>query len=78
MMLFQDEPFFEKFLSDKQIKSVVDLRATREIADLPYNEKSLTLFNYIKAPFDPWNQSIEFQTTHHHGTNIEIAYGFLG
>lgn len=78
MMLFQDEPFFEKFLSDKQIKSVVDLRATREIADLPYNEKSLTLFNYIKAPFDPWNQSIEFQTTHHHGTNIEIAYRFFG
>jgi protein tyrosine/serine phosphatase/predicted nucleotidyltransferase len=77
MTLFQDEPFFEKFLSDKQIKSVVDLRAEREIIDLPYNENALSLFKYIKAPFDPWNQSIEFQATHHNGTNIEIAYRFF-
>lgn len=78
MVLFQDETFFEKFIKEKRIKSVVDLRAESEIAELPYNENALALFNYVKAPFDPWNQSIEFQAVHNHGTNIEIAYRFFG
>jgi protein tyrosine/serine phosphatase/predicted nucleotidyltransferase len=78
MMLFQDESFFETFLNEKQIKTVVDLRTDKEIKDLPYNENSLSLFNYVKAPFDPWSQSIEFQATHHYGSNIEIAYRFFG
>lgn len=77
MTLFQDEPFFENFIDSKQINTVVDLRAEREILDLPYHKKSLTKFNYIKASFDPWNQSIEFQATHHQGTNIEVAYRFF-
>ncbi len=77
MTLFQDEEFFERFVNDKQIKTVVDLRADREIADLSYNAKALSLFNYIQAPFDPWNQSIAFQATHHQGSNIEIAYRFF-
>ncbi len=78
MSLFQNEQFFESFLNEKQIKTVVDFRAEREILDLPYNEKALSLFTYIKAPFDPWDQSIEFQATQHYGSNIEIAYRFFG
>ncbi len=78
MALFQNEPFFEVFIDNKKIKTVIDLRADREIMELPYNESALSKFNYVKAPFDPWNQSIEFQATHHHGTNIEIAYRFFG
>ena len=78
MSLFQNEQFFGSFLNEKQIKTVVDFRAEREILDLPYSEKALSLFTYIKAPFDPWNQSIEFQAIHHHGSNIEIAYRFFG
>ena len=77
MALFQNEPFFEVFIDDKQIKTVIDLRADWEIMDLPYNENTLSKFNYVNTPFDPWNQSIEFQATHHHGTNIEIAYRFF-
>ncbi len=77
MTLFQNEPFFEVLIDDKQIKTVIDLRADREIMDLPYNENALSKFNYINTPFDPWNQSIEFQAIHHHGTNIEIAYRFF-
>jgi protein tyrosine/serine phosphatase/predicted nucleotidyltransferase len=78
MILFQDETFFTTFLNEKKIKTVVDLRTEKEILDLPYNEKSLKIFNYVKAPFDPWNQSIEFQTTYHYGSNIEIAYRYFG
>lgn len=78
LSLYQNESFLEKLLFDKQIKTVVDLRAERETKDLPYSDKSLSLFEYVNAPLDPWNQSIEFQTTHHHGSNIEIAYRFFG
>lgn len=78
LTLYQDEPFFENLLSEKQIKTVVDLRADREIKELPYFDKTLALIQYVNAPFDPWNQSIEFQATHHHGSNIEIAYRFFG
>jgi protein tyrosine phosphatase len=33
---------------------------------------------WVHVPFDPWNQSIEFQATHHQGSNVEIAYRFFG
>lgn len=78
MTLFQNETFFESFLNKKNIQTVIDLRAEREIKDLAYSENSISKFNYIIAPFDPWNQSIEFQATHHQGSNIEIAYRFFG
>ncbi len=77
MTLFQNEDFFENFITDKKIKTVIDLRAEREVAKSGYTEKSVQLLNLVHAPFNPWNQSIEFQTTHHQGTNIEIAYRFF-
>lgn len=78
MTLFQNEVFFDEFLEDKNIKTVIDLRAEREIQELNYSDKALNKFNYVIASFDPWNQSIEFQNTHHQGSNVEIAYRFFG
>ena len=78
MTLFQDECFFNDFILDKKIGSVVDLRADREVIENNYTNSTLDIFNYIHAPFDPWNQSIDFQANYHHGSNIEIAYRFFG
>ena len=77
MTLFQNENFFEEFISEKKIKTVIDLRAEREVSESNYTEKSLNNFEWVHTPFDPWSQSIEFQATHHQGTDIEIAYRFF-
>lgn len=77
MTLFQNENFFEEFINEKKIKTVIDLRAEREILESNYTESSLNNFTWVHTPFDPWSQSIEFQATHHQGTDIEIAYRFF-
>lgn len=77
MSLFQQEPFFENFVAEKKIKTIVDLRADREIAELPYIEHQICDINYIKAQFDPWNQPKWFKESQNFGTNVEIAYRFF-
>jgi len=78
MTLFQEESFFKEFIEEKKISTVIDLRADREVEENRYTKTSLENFKWIHAPFDPWNQSIEFQTTYHQGSNVEIAYRFFG
>jgi protein tyrosine/serine phosphatase/predicted nucleotidyltransferase len=77
LTLFQNESFFESFIHAKKIGTVIDLRAEREVKESGYNENSLKLFKWIHASFDPWNQSLEFQNTYYHGTDIEIAYMYF-
>ncbi len=77
MTLFQNENFFEEFIREKKIKTVIDLRAEREVAESNYSESSLNNFAWVHTPFDPWSQSIEFQATHHQGSDIEIAYRYF-
>ncbi len=77
MSIFQEENRFEKLLSSKRIKTVVDLRADREIDELPYDDNTLSKINYVKAQFDPWNQPEWFKEKYHYGTNDEIAYRFF-
>jgi protein tyrosine/serine phosphatase len=75
--LFQNENRFDELLNEKQIKTVIDLRADKEIEELPYQEQTLSKFKYIKAQLDPWNQPEWFKEKHHQGTNEEIAYRFF-
>jgi protein tyrosine/serine phosphatase len=77
MTLFQNENRFDELLNEKQIKTVIDLRADKEIEELPYHEQTLSKFKYIKAQLDPWNQPEWFKEKHHQGTNEEIAYRFF-
>jgi protein tyrosine/serine phosphatase/predicted nucleotidyltransferase len=77
MTLFQNENRFDELLNEKQIKTVIDLRADKEIEELPYHEQTLSKFKYIKAQLDPWNQPEWFKEKHHRGTNEEIAYRFF-
>ena len=59
------------------IKTVVDLRANKEIEKLSYNTAFKERFNYVLAPFDPWEQPDWFIKNYHYGTDIEIAYRFF-
>ena len=77
MTLFQNENLFDELLREKNIKTVIDLRADKEIEELPYTEHNLSKFKYVKAQLDPWNQPDWFIQNHHHGTNEEIAYRFF-
>lgn len=64
-------------LSEKNIKTIIDLRASRELVEHPYEEVLKEKINYVHAPFDPWNQPDWFIEKHHQGTGIEIAYRFF-
>ena len=77
LSLFQDESRFDELLNETQIKTVVDLRADREIEKLPYTEHAKSKFNYVKAQLDPWNQPDWFKQNYRQGTNEEIAYRFF-
>ncbi len=77
MTIFQENNQFDELLQQKQIRTVIDLRADKEIEELPYHEQTLKKFNYVKAQLDPWNQPEWFKQKHHQGTNEEIAYRFF-
>jgi protein tyrosine/serine phosphatase/predicted nucleotidyltransferase len=77
MSIFQKENRFDELLSNKGIKTIIDLRADREIDELPYDENTLSKINYAKAQFDPWNQPEWFKEKHHYGTDEEIAYRYF-
>ncbi len=77
MTFFQNESRFDDLLKENKITTVIDLRAAKEIDELPYSEETLKKFNYVKAQLDPWNQPEWFKKDHQQGTNEEIAYRFF-
>jgi predicted nucleotidyltransferase len=77
MTFFQNENRFDKLLTEKKIKTVIDLRADKEINEMPYHEQTLSKFKYLKTQLDPWNQPDWYKLNHHQGTNEEIAYRFF-
>ncbi len=74
---YQSDDFLLPFLKSKNITTIVDLRAEREIHDSSYDAKTLKNVDYVVAAFDPWNQPDWFKDTDHYGTNTEIAYRFF-
>lgn len=77
LTLFQNENRFEELLNEKKIRTIIDLRADKEIEEMPYSEQTISKFNYIKAQLDPWNQPEWFKQNHQQGANEEIAYRFF-
>ncbi len=77
MTLFQNEPRFDELLQERRIRTVIDLRADKEIDEMPYSKETQSKFKYVKAQLDPWNQPDWFKQNHHQGTNEEIAYRFF-
>ena len=66
----------KEHLVNKNISTIIDLRAEREIDEINY-KADYNNVDFKWAPFDPWNQSIEFQNTYNYGSNAEIAYRFF-
>ncbi len=77
LCLYNKELQTEKMLKKHNINTIIDLRADREIKECDYEKEQKLNYEIINTPFDPWNQSIEFQNTHNTGTNAEIAYWFF-
>lgn len=77
LTLFQKDNRLKELLSNKNIKTIIDLRADKEIAEMPYTGESLENLSYVKTQLDPWNQPDWFKEKHHEGTNEEIAYRFF-
>lgn len=75
--LIKDKENYDSLISGRGIETIIDLRALREIEEIPYPETYLSCLNYIKAPFDPWAQSEDFKVKYEYGTDIEIAYRFF-
>jgi len=67
----------DNIIDKYNIKTIIDLRANRELKDCDYSDEQKANFNITHAPFDPWAQSVEFQNTYNKGTNVEIAYKFF-
>ena len=77
LCLVKEEHKLIETLNKKDINTIIDLRADRELKEHNYSTTIQNSFQVIHAPFDPWSQSIEFQNTHNTGTNAEIAYHFF-
>jgi protein tyrosine/serine phosphatase/predicted nucleotidyltransferase len=77
LCLYKNEASLESNLQSKNIVTIIDLRADRELKEIYYDKKQQVNYKIIHAPFDPWNQSVEFQNIHNTGTNAEIAYHFF-
>ncbi|QHI35297.1 hypothetical protein IMCC3317_06430 [Kordia antarctica] len=75
--LIPNKESINDLLKEKNITTIIDLRADRELLANPYSGTILTNIKYIHAPFDPWNQPDWFQKNHQIGTNEEIAYRFF-
>lgn len=77
LSVFQHEPHFKTLIQKKKINTIIDLRADREIEEIPYLSDSLNDINYVKCQLDPWNQPEWFKRDYHYGTNEEIAYHYF-
>jgi protein tyrosine/serine phosphatase/predicted nucleotidyltransferase len=77
LCLYKDELDLNTTLEKYNIKTIIDLRAARELKECDYDKNQKTIYKIIHAPFDPWSQSVEFKNTYNTGTNAEIAYHFF-
>lgn len=77
LSLFQNTSQLDVLLKKHNIKTIIDLRADREIDEIPYSEELKSKVKYVKAQFDPWDQPEWFKEKHNEGSNHEIAYRFF-
>jgi len=79
LSLYKDTEKVLHFLNEKNIENIIDLRAPKEVEAVAYAQNVIAQKNYIKAPFDPWNQPKWFQEKYHdkNSTNRAIAYRFF-
>lgn len=77
LALFHNTEQLDVLLKKYKITTIIDLRADREIEQIPYSEELKSKIKYVKAQFDPWDQPEWFKEKHNEGSNHEIAYRFF-
>jgi protein tyrosine/serine phosphatase/predicted nucleotidyltransferase len=80
LSIHSDFQYVSKILNDLNIKTIIDLRAEKEINESPYDINILSndlKINYHNISFDPWNQPEWFRRKYNSGSNDEIAYKFF-
>jgi protein tyrosine/serine phosphatase/predicted nucleotidyltransferase len=77
LSLFQKEGQFKELLKKNQIRAIIDLRADREVEELPYDNQTIAGLKYIRTPWDPWDQPLWFKERYGNGDNEEVAYRFF-
>lgn len=77
LSLFQNTKQLDDLLKEHNIKTIIDLRADKEIERIPYSQDRIKSLKYVKAQFDPWDQPEWFKEKHNEGSNHEIAYRFF-
>ncbi|PKG52333.1 tyrosine-protein phosphatase [Olleya sp. 1-3] len=77
LALFQNTEELNVLLNENNIKTIIDLRADREMEAISYSDEILNQVKYVKAQFDPWDQPEWFKEKHNEGSNHEIAYRFF-
>ena len=77
LSLIDEEKIIYEILEKNNIKTIIDLRANRELEQNDYSESLKSKFNIFHSPLDPWNQPEWFKEKYQYGTNEEIAYRFF-
>lgn len=77
LTFYQEEPRFKELVKSRNIETIIDLRADREIDESSYTDDVLRELNYVSTPWDPWNQPDWFKEKYHFGSNADIAYRFF-
>jgi protein tyrosine phosphatase len=77
LCLVDEENKIIETLNKKGVSTIIDLRADRELKEHNYSQTIKNSFQVVHAPFDPWTQSLGFQSMYNTGTNAEIAYLFF-
>lgn len=77
LTLIQNEDFFEGFLLEKKIKTVVDLRSESEVSEKNYTDQSLGLFTRIATPIDHLSLSTWSRNIYNREATTEEIYRFF-
>ncbi len=78
LTFLQGNPELDRFLKEKNIGTIIDLRAPREIQEFSYSQDFLEKINYVNIPFDPWAQPEDFRQKYHPlKYPVKIAYLFF-
>lgn len=77
LSLYENDEVVVDLLAHKNIKTIIDLRALREVESMPYSEAKIKDINYVLAPLDPWAQPDWFIAKNYTGSNPSIAYRFF-
>lgn len=74
LTIYQYDDQLSDLIESKNITTIIDLRAQRELTEFKYIPKIKSTVNYVHCPLDPWDQPDWFQKEYQKGSNAEIAY----